>query len=189
MKKCPKLAGGGHSLPTPQIQTYLHIIYAFLTHSLTSLWNIISHAFAMNPKFSHCAALLLGVAIGAIFSNFNFGILSVRRRSSVQDAFVLGVTVKFKTEKDKNTFKTILEPVAEYVAKFELNTISYEMLESDKDPTQIYMLERYRTKKDYLDVHRKSKQFLLFRDQFQKMIADGAVLDGHSYIESNVGFV
>ncbi len=144
----------------------------------------------MNQKFAHIAFILVGVTVGIVLSNIHLNIYPKQRKSAAENVFVLGVTVKFKSVEDKDGFKDLFRPVAEYVAKYELDTLSYEMMDSDKEPTQIYILERYRTKKAYLEVHRQSKEFLSFREKFQIMIAAGAaVLDGHSYIESGIGFV
>ncbi len=146
----------------------------------------------MNEKYANLMFLFAGIVIGAALFNFSGHnkISSGPRKSAVEGAFVLGVSVKFQTIADKDNFKELIRPVADFVSKYELNTISYEVMESDKEPTQIYILERYKTKFDYLEVHRKGEAFLVFRGKFQELIASGkATLDGHSYIESNIGFV
>lgn len=112
-----------------------------------------------------------------------------RRESSHPHAFFLGVTVKFPSVADKERFKALFQPLAEFVKREEFSTISYELSESDREPTQVFILERYRDKQAYLEVHKHSKEFLSFRAKFQEMIDQGAVVDGHSYIESNYGFV
>lgn len=143
---------------------------------------------SLNSKYTHLACLLIGVAFGALLFGAHFS--HRPRKSEVENAFVLGVSVKFRSTTDKDNFKDIIGPVADYIAKFELNTISYEVMDSDKEPTQIYILERYKTKRDYLEVHRKTEIFLSFREKFQAMITAGlATVDGHSYIESGIGFV
>jgi quinol monooxygenase YgiN len=101
----------------------------------------------------------------------------------------IGVKIVFPTIEAKETFINDFIPVAEYVRKYELTTISYELLLSDKDKLLIYILERYVNKKAYLEIHKKSNEFLTFREKFQKLINDGAKVDGESYVETNIGFV
>jgi quinol monooxygenase YgiN len=112
----------------------------------------------------------------------------VIRHSEQKNAFLLGVTIKFKTLDAKEEFKRMLLPLAQYVAQYEPNTISYEMCEADNNPLQVYMLERYKTKQDYLEIHRKAPIFLDFRAKLQAM-SEQYELSGQSYIESNMGFV
>ena len=53
------------------------------------------------------------------------------------------IKVKFKNEDDKNEFVTAFTPLADYISRKELTTLSYELLFSDKDPLHIYILERF----------------------------------------------
>ena len=141
----------------------------------------------MQPKQVNIALLVVGITVGFILRSFVF--TSQTRTLEYPNVFFLGVTIKFKSVPDKEEFKNLFRPMADFVAKNEPNTLSYEMLESDKDSTQVFVLERYKTKHDYLEVHRKSKEFLRFREKLQAMLANGATLDGHSYIENGIGFV
>ena len=102
---------------------------------------------------------------------------------------IIGVKISFPTAQDKDTFIADFTPVAEYVRQHEPTTISYELLLSDKDDLHIYIMERYVNKQAYLEVHKKSSEFLSFREKFQKLINGGTKVDGESYIESNIGFV
>lgn len=122
------------------------------------------------------------------FAKSSSGARGGHRQSEHKNAFLLGVTIKFKTSEAKEVFRTMLKPLAEYVAKYEPNTISYELCEADNNPLQVYMLERYKTKTDYLEIHRKTPIFLEFRSKLQAM-SDQYELSGQSYIESNIGFV
>ncbi len=141
--------------------------------------------------FSNVTTLLVGVAVGLIISQLRSGGRGGNIRAlSVEHAFHLGVTVKFTSADDKIYFKDLFKPLAKYVKEQELETLSYELMESDKDPLQIFILERYKNKSSYLEVHRHSKEFLTFREKFKSILDDGrATLDGHSYIETNIGFV
>lgn len=142
----------------------------------------------MNSKHVNIAILLVGITVGAILRGFLCNNQPARILQH-PNVFFLGVTIKFKTVQDKEEFKDLFRPMAEYVAKNEFNTLSYEMMESDKLNTQVYILERYKTKEDYLEVHRKSKEFLYFREKLQGMLANGATLEGESYIENGIGFI
>lgn len=134
--------------------------------------------------------LAFGIGVGSILGYLGGMLNTVNvRKSADQKAFFLGVSVKFPTVQDKTAFMHEFRPLADYVRTEEPTTISYELLESDKDSTLIYILERYKTKKAYLEIHKHSKPFLNFRAKFQEMINNGTIVDGQSYIESNIGFV
>src|SRR5687767_12888079 len=119
----------------------------------------------INPRHVSFAYVVAGIVIGVVLSKLS--VWNNPRHSAVENAFVLGVNVKFKSIEDKEEFKNLMRPMAKYVAKYELDTISYEVLDSDKDSTLIYILERYKNKHAYTDVHRQSKEFIDFRQKFQ----------------------
>jgi hypothetical protein len=50
---------------------------------------------------------------------------------------------------------------------------------------QVVIWERYRSKSDYLDVHKNSKLFLEFRP---KLTALGPEIKGHGWLESDIGY-
>lgn len=107
-----------------------------------------------------------------------------------RNAFHLGVIIKFKDSNTKQYVKEAFTPLAKYISRSEPDTISYEWLDSDKDPLQVFILERYKSKLSYENIHRHSKYFLMFREKLQSKVSSGDVsLSGHSYIESNIGFV
>ena len=68
----------------------------------------------------------------------------------------------------------------------EPTTISYEIAESDKDNNQIVIVERYVNKDAYLNIHKQSPKFIEFR---KKLSAMDVVISGHSYYETNIGFI
>lgn len=130
-----------------------------------------------------------GLVIGALGCLLLARFIQPSSRYVAPEAFFLGVKVVFPNESDKATFESEFEILARYVRKSEPGTLSYELLQSDKRPLQIYILERYRTKDDYLEVHKRSKPFIEFREKFQRMIDNGAVVEGDSYLETGIGFV
>lgn len=139
--------------------------------------------------FSHLPYLVAGILIGALITNISYLGLS-RRKSTVQNAFVLGVTVKFVAKEDKEEFLVAFKPLAEHISKFEKTTVSYELMDSDKDHLQLYILERYVDKQAYLEIHKKTPEFLSFREKVATLQREkGVTLDGNSYIESGIGFV
>ena len=137
------------------------------------------------------ATFSVGVFIGAI-AIYSLQPLhrsaSLPRTSSHKASFFLGITIKFNTIEDKENFTKIFRPYAQYVATFEPGTISYELSESDKSPLQIFLVERYVNKSAYLDVHRGTDTFIAFRSKLAQLGAT-MTMDGHSYIESNIGFM
>lgn len=140
---------------------------------------------------SNVAALAAGAIVGAIlYCLVRSASQSTNSRSTAPNAFFLGVKVVFPSEDDKHTFRTDFENLAKFVREFEPQTLSYELLQSDKDPLHMYILERYKDKRAYLDIHKQSKPFLEFRARFQKMIEEkGVLVDGQSYLETGIGFL
>jgi quinol monooxygenase YgiN len=133
-----------------------------------------------------CFVLTVGICIG--YTIIPLFATKKTRKTVNKGAFFLGITIKFNTEEDKKVFSSIFGPYAQFVAKSEMGTISYELSESDKSPLQIYLVERYISKEAYLDVHRKTDEFIKFRAKLTEL-STTMVMDGHSYIESNLGFI
>jgi quinol monooxygenase YgiN len=139
-------------------------------------------------KLEQLTWLAIGVLIGYLATT-RYSLLNSRKDSTVNPhAFILAIQIKFKSIEKKNEFKALFKPLAEYVTKNEPNTLAYELFDSDKEETTIFLLERYRTKNDYLEVHRKTDQFLFFKENMMKM-AESFEMNGHSYIQSDFGFV
>lgn len=103
-----------------------------------------------------------------------------------QKSFDLFVNLEFNNEKEKERFKKIFAPMAEYVKKHEPTTLSYELIESDKNVHNICIVERYVDKAAYTDIHRTSKEFVEFRQLFSEF---EVTIVGNSYYESNIGFI
>ena len=131
--------------------------------------------------------LLVGICVGYFLTKVNTGI-GVRRETKHKEAFALLITIKFFSAADKQAFKDLFAPFAEWVAINEPGTLSFELSESDKDEKQIFITERYVTKNDYLEVHRKSPTFLSFRQKMADM-SEKFQMEGHSYLETNIGFI
>ncbi len=152
----------------------------------------------INPKKMNSnnilPTILIAMAVSSLFTYLLTGCRTPNNsatssRDTIPSAFYLGVAVIFPTVQEKESFKTLFRPMAQFVKDHEPGTLSYELLESDKEPERILILERYVNKDYYLNVHRTSKEFLSFRAEFQKMIEKGVKVDGHSYLEPGIGFV
>jgi quinol monooxygenase YgiN len=146
----------------------------------------------MAPHAPLLLAISTSVALAYVFLRYRLSSTPTRSLEATQgpstlvDSFWLIVEVTFKSEADVKTFEAAWRPVAEYCRAHEPNTLSYQMARSDKEPFKIVMLERYKTKKDYLEVHRSSEAFLKFKPQ---LLALEPVITGHSYLESSIGYV
>ena len=111
--------------------------------------------------------------------------------NSSAPAFSLLVTLTFDTDQSKQEFMALFAPLAEYVATHEPNTLAYQVLESDQNPLQILLLERYADKqRDYLDTHKSSTAFSDFRAKLAVMQeTKQVVLSGQSYVDGSVGYI
>jgi quinol monooxygenase YgiN len=136
------------------------------------------------------AIFAVGVTVGSLLCLLGVRLTAAPDRRSLEpSAFFLGVTVMFPNNELKAKFETEFKMLAEYVRKSEPLTFTFELLQSDKEPMQMFVLERYQDKSAYLDIHKKSNQFIMFRENFQRMIEEGVVINGHSYLETGIGFV
>ena len=139
---------------------------------------------AYKPVLLGC--LCVGVLVGLALSRS--GVRSVQHTN----VFVLCVSITFHERKSLEAFLLLFAPYAHFVKAHEMATLSYILMQSDKDPLRIQILERYKRKEDYLTTHRSSPEFLAFRAKMQAMVEskDISSVDGHSYIESAAhGFV
>ena len=106
--------------------------------------------------------------------------------------FTLLVKLNFATSSLVSSFLLAeIQPLCDYIRRFEPTTLSYEVLLSDKDDTMVTLLERYEDKDNaYLTVHRSSVPFQNFRAKLKTMQEKGLVkVDGGSYLDSGVGYV
>lgn len=134
--------------------------------------------------------LAAGAGIGVLAGLLLSGVFSSKNRAVTSDAWQLTVTLRFKTLADKEAFLPFFEPLAAFVQRQEKATLSYIISESDKDPKQLFILERYTSKDTYLSVHKTSPEFLHFREKLLQMQNKGRVaIDGQSYKEMQIGFI
>jgi quinol monooxygenase YgiN len=110
----------------------------------------------------------------------------VRRESQNKTAFVLLITLKFHHTEQHASFLEKFKALAEYVATKELGTIGYELAVSDKEPSHVVIMERYVDRDAYAKVHRTSEAYKRFK---QETAVFEITNSGHSYIESNLGFI
>ena len=117
--------------------------------------------------------------------------VSQTKSSHSQHPFSLLVSLEFQDSIAKQEFVKAIEPVADYVRSNEPSTLSYQVLQSDQNPLQLLILERYMDKEEaYLQIHKSSDEFLEFRPQLQKMSEQGRVkISGNSFIDGPVGFM
>jgi quinol monooxygenase YgiN len=107
-----------------------------------------------------------------------------------EPAFSLFVTLKFSDSQFKEDFLRDIALVATHVRNSEPDTLSYEVLLSDKDDLTVVVMERYRDKEHaFLRVHRNSQPFQEFRPKLKAMQDDGKVtISGESFLDSGIGF-
>jgi quinol monooxygenase YgiN len=113
---------------------------------------------------------------------------SSTRETVEKKAFVLLITMDFEVEADVAKFQEMFTPLAKYCLENEPRTLSYELSLSDKDPKRILIVERYVCKADLTDVHQKSAPFL----EFKRLMGEVDLkrkTEGHSYYETNVGYM
>jgi quinol monooxygenase YgiN len=109
--------------------------------------------------------------------------------ASITPAFSLLVTLTFVDAASKDNFLTAFTRLARYVREEEPNTLAYDALQSENDPLQLLILERYVDKNYYLQTHKTSAAFLEFRPKLQVMLNTKQVtMSGHSYLDSQIRF-
>lgn len=87
-------------------------------------------------------------------------------------------------------FLEAFTPMADAVSRAEPGTLGYEVSVSDQNPLSMMIYERYRTKDEYLSVHKAMKHFLKFRPKLQELQdAKKVVVTGESFRELGVGFM
>eukprot|EP00304_Pavlova_gyrans_P013707 CAMPEP_0206045788 /NCGR_PEP_ID=MMETSP1466-20131121/16855_1 /ASSEMBLY_ACC=CAM_ASM_001126 /TAXON_ID=44452 /ORGANISM="Pavlova gyrans, Strain CCMP608" /LENGTH=124 /DNA_ID=CAMNT_0053420741 /DNA_START=27 /DNA_END=401 /DNA_ORIENTATION=+ len=102
--------------------------------------------------------------------------------------FMLIVRLSFKTEAGVSQFLNDFSPMAAAVRDSEPNTLSYEVSQSEKNPLELVIVERYRTKADFVDVHRSMKHFIKFRPKLQALQDAGEVtVTGDGLNELGIG--
>lgn len=104
-------------------------------------------------------------------------------------AWSLNVKLTFKQESDLQLIIKEWTKVARYCAENEDFLLHYEVGVSDSNPLEVIILERYKTKEQYLSIHKQGEEFLKFRPKLAEMQEDGRVtIEGFSYKELGYGF-
>ena len=112
-----------------------------------------------------------------------------RPKATGDKAFVLAVSMTFTTQDDAKKVLDAWQSAAEYCLHNEPFLYAYEMAQSDKNPLMYTIIERYRSKEDYLGPHRASKAFHAFRPVMRELQEGGrVVVTGESYNELGIGF-
>ena len=141
------------------------------------------------PRSAACARLKW---VAALVVCFVAGVLTSEvahaKPAAIPDhAFVLIVSVTLRSAEQMAQLERTFQPLASYIVANEPTTLSYELLKSDRDPNRAAIIERYADKENaYKRVHRTSAAFRAFRPVLQEM---GAQLDGHSYVQTGLGFM
>eukprot|EP00322_Chrysochromulina_rotalis_P003454 CAMPEP_0115872700 /NCGR_PEP_ID=MMETSP0287-20121206/23571_1 /TAXON_ID=412157 /ORGANISM="Chrysochromulina rotalis, Strain UIO044" /LENGTH=115 /DNA_ID=CAMNT_0003327649 /DNA_START=36 /DNA_END=383 /DNA_ORIENTATION=- len=112
-----------------------------------------------------------------------------RVKSTNDKAFVLSVGLQFTDEQAATSLLSAWSKAASYCLENEPFLYTYEVAQSDKDNLSYVILERYRSKADYIGAHRRSPAFKVFRPVMREMQDRGKVkVSGDSYIELGLGF-
>lgn len=105
------------------------------------------------------------------------------RATAHKNVFFLGVTITFVDQKSKADFIELFTPYARFVAANEPTTISYELCQSDKNDLQLFVTERYVSRDAYLNIHRKTNEFQVFREKLAQMSDVSCYISIHFPIE------
>lgn len=111
--------------------------------------------------------------------------------SNASPPFSLFVTLTFTDEDHKRKFlDEDFGPYCAFVKEHEPTTLSYEALQSDQNPLQVLIMERYTDKEvAFLQTHRSTKEFLQFRPKLKEMQEAGFVkVEGASFYDTLLGF-
>jgi quinol monooxygenase YgiN len=137
------------------------------------------------------AVLQLGLRGGPGGIGIHAFSLETSKAAEETEFFSLMVELQFSNEAAKHVFLQEIAPLADHVEKNErAGTLTYQVLQSDKDPLHVLMMERYVDKEQaYLRVHKQSTAFLAFRPKLQALQDAGKVaITGHSYSDTRIGF-
>lgn len=112
----------------------------------------------------------------------------MKRESSEKQAFVLAVKFTFANVKDRDNCIQEWHRLAEYVAEYEQDTLSFEFCIADTNPLLCLIHERYKHKAAYLQ-RRESEPFKAFKRWMDSgELSKKPEISGQSYIETNAGF-
>lgn len=111
------------------------------------------------------------------------------RRATKAESWCLIVNLEFQHLEAKDTFIREWDEIALWVQDNESFLLNYEILQSDADAKKVVIFERYASKQDYLEQHKSSSAFKVFRPKMQAMQDKGLlVVTGTSYTDTIYGF-
>lgn len=142
------------------------------------------------------------IAVAALSSLFSVGIVTLvsqpdgrrstttgRAKSVGDNAFVLSVGLQFTDSASAASLLDSWSKAAKWCLNNEPFLYAYEVAQSDKDNLSYVILERYRSKADYVGAHRRSPAFKEFRPKMRELQDLGKVkVSGSSYVELGLGF-
>ena len=112
-----------------------------------------------------------------------------RPKARGERAFVLSVNLNFHSASAADELIKDWAKIADYCYRFEPFLYQYEISQSDKQQLRYTVVERYRSKEDYLQLHKSSMAFKEFRPKMKAMQDRGDVeVSGDSFMELGVGF-
>ena len=174
-------------------------------HSVTTYSAIHSESLKFNrvgmlsrEKFSHgfvgfFVGLITALLIFCSFDSTNNNVRIENDPVIDSEIFSLFVTLKFHGLDYKKEFLKIFKPYAEYVQKNEHSTISYLLLQRDDNDLEVMLLERYSNKNAYLNIHKKTKEFLGYKEKFLQLKGPKSNysfdISGSSYYMTGIGFI
>lgn len=134
---------------------------------------------------SSVLALTVGHALGSLGPHTTLG----RAKAKSEKAFLLSVGLKFSDRESADGLLDAWAAAAAWCLEHEPFLFAYEVAQSDQDPLTYTIIERYRSKADYLGPHRSSPAFKLFRPKMRALQDRGkVVVSGSSYHELGTGF-
>ena len=112
-----------------------------------------------------------------------------RQKARREKAFVLSVDLTFADHGSAAMLLEAWSKAADWCMENEPFLFAYEIAQSDKNNLSYVIMERYRSKADYLGPHRRSPAFKAFRPKMRALQdSGGVVVTGNSYQEVGIGF-
>ena len=93
--------------------------------------------------------------------------------------FYLIINIDFENLDDKDYFINEFKVLQEYCNKNEPFLLQYEFAISDHNNLRIIIIEKYDSKENYVNIHRRSSNFLSFKDKIKHLKIS---IQGNSYI-------
>ena len=110
-----------------------------------------------------------------------------KAKSVAKPVWALFVKLTFSSADKVEACKKLVSEYAQWMKENEPSTLSYQLMQSDKDPLQVCILERYAdTSYAYAIAHKTSPEFRKFRPALAALEPE---IDGHSYFEDAACFM